>query len=280
MDNKKEKDFLTGGDLEQKYYSGTLKLETISLEDLLVLIDYLGETELSYPQQELLDKSLERLSQFDDYTYDESYKQQLWNDVLLKEIQRKPIKHTRYSTRKRLATYILVAVISTFLITGAICSAKGINLINFIFNEDKGVISTNANSSVGSSTINYNDYDTFIQDNPTFIMPTYLPDGYKFKNAIYYNDENKNKIYITFNNIDNNTLLIIETFNISDDLISANNYEADIKIQEQYIHNDITFYIYSNNDKNGAIWSTDNKQISIDTVESIDEIKEIINSIY
>ena len=55
-------DNLTGEELEQLYYSKKLDLSTLPAEDLIVLSDYLGETELNDKQTALLEECLRQLS--------------------------------------------------------------------------------------------------------------------------------------------------------------------------------------------------------------------------
>lgn len=275
--------FLTGEELEQKYYNDELDLKSLPLEDLIVLSDYLGETELSNKQLNLLDKCLEQISTFEGYEVDEQSKEQTWNKILLKfeELEKEDnssIIKCKIKFRKKLAISLVAVFVSILGISTVVCNANGINLFSLFFNGNTGIVSTNQNSEIDIDNY-YDDVDTFLSDHSDIIFPDYLPSGYTFDNAIYHLDGLKEEYTILFGN-DTNIIRFKQTTYLGEQSLPNIQYEVDGTIIEEYTYNEIVYYIYSNKQQLTAIWNNGNTQYLLNTSCSIDELKEIINSMY
>lgn len=274
---------LTGEELEQAYYNGNLDLTTLSIEDLIVLSDYLGETEINDKQLALLEKCLDQIGTFDEYKLnsDALTKENTWNNVLLKFDQsNSSIKYIR-KTHKfgKLLVSIIAAIVSVFGISTVVCNARGINLFDFILNKQTGIVSNNKTSSVDIISKDYCDYEEFRNNNIDAIVPKYTPNGYEFKSASSYINEDQEQYTIVFQN-NNFTLKFKQTIYLDDNTSISVENETDGECIETYTLNGVNWDIYSNNKKNTAICVYNNNQYIINTFENIDELKNIISSIY
>lgn len=275
--------FLTGEELEQKYYNDELDLKSLPLEDLIVLSDYLGETQLSNKQLNLLEKCLEQISTFEGYEVDEQSKEQTWNKILLKfeELEKEDnssIIKCKIKFHKKLAISLVAVFVSILGISTVVCNANGINLFSLFFNGNTGIVSNNQNSEIDIDNY-YDNIDTFLSEHLDVIFPNYLPNGYAFDSATYHLDSSKKEYVILLKN-DTDIIRFTQTIYNDDVILSNNNYEVDGTIIDEYINNNIIYYIYSNNDRLTVVWTNNNNQYVMNTFIDIDELKNIINSMY
>lgn len=275
--------FLTGEELEQKYYNNQLDLKTLSLEDLIVLSDYLGETQLSNEQFDLLEKCLEQISTFKGYEVNEQSKERIWNEILLKELEKEDnpsIAKPKIKMRKKLMISLVAVFVSILGISTVVCSANGTNVFKLFFNKDIGIVSNNENEiSEMTKDVSYVNLDAFKAEHSDILYPKYIPNGYVFYEATYHLDPVHKEWNIIYTDDNGNLTRFTKTTYIPS--VSTNyHYEVDGIVDEEYISNGITYHIYSNLDMLMAIWADETSMYSIDTVSSIDELKKIIDSMY
>lgn len=208
-------------------------------------------------------------------------KENTWNDILQKYEHNSSIKHTRKpNSLKKVVISIIAATISLLGISTVVCNANGINLFNIFFNKNTGVASTNQNVSVNTiQDAYYDNLKTFLSEHTEVILPSYLPNEYIFDNSTYHLDDTKKEYSTVFSN-SNNIIRVIQTTYLNEELLPYTNYEVDGTLIEEYYYNQITFNIYSNKDRFTAIWIIDNTSYTINTSVTIDELKNIINSMY
>lgn len=142
----------------------------------------------------------------------------------------------------------------------------------FWFNENNS--STNYNQSKIKSTL-ANDYD--FSKIPDDLLPTWLPDGFVQKDLTGYENSSEKVVYISFENEENHSFL-----NITISYLYAkvsNIYEKDNTKVTIYQKNGIDYYLLGNLNTNTAIWKNDSFECQIDGDISIDELKQIIDSI-
>lgn len=107
------------------------------------------------------------------------------------------------------------------------------------------------------------------------IAPTWTPDGFMLE-RIEKEITPVQEVYLATYLKDNNILSIkIQSF------LETNPWKLEISegLIETYEHNGLVFYIFSNNTQIQAIWKTDSYECYIAGDLSIDELKQMINSI-
>ncbi len=284
---------LTGEELEQKYYDGTITLNTLSLEDLIVLSDYLSDIEPSEKQLELLEECLKCISNFDGYQVDQQAKDRVWNKIIskcdeLKQDTSKPKTKIRMTKYKRMTVSLIASVVAVLGISTIVSSANNVNLLSLVFNKEKGIISVGRGSNAEIKEMSspedpciktYPNIESFRKYNDDIPMLNYIPDGYEFFDASYVDVETM-KTYIV--DYDKNGKPISYTLNIhcSDNGGGIVYYDVDEDSpREQYISNGYTYLICNNYDSLIAICIDGDREWSVSTDESIDELKKMIDSI-
>lgn len=274
-------DILTGEELEKLYYNEEIELNSLSVEDLIVLSDYLSETELNEHQTNLLEKCLKQLSNYDDFKLisDPKTNEKTWNDIIEKYDQ-KHISHSRKNFKlKRGLISILAASVTIFGISAIVCYANGTSILGLFYGNQKYIVSNNPEAEISTISIKYTDYDKFITDNTNVIIPSYIPEGYYFIGANAYIDNEQKNYTIIYKN-GNYSLKLKQIEYLSDNHSVSLQSETNGECIMQYSINDIYWNIYSNNNKNSALSYNNNIQYSINTYENIDEIKKITDFIY
>lgn len=272
-------DNLTGEELEQLYYSKKLDLSTLPAEDLIVLSDYLGETELNDKQTALLEECLRQLSTFDDYKLvtDPQTNQKTWDKVIEKYEQTNTHHPKKIHRFKKIFISVIAVSLSLFGISAIVCCANGTSILNLFYDKQKCIVTNNNETEINMINTDYTDYEKFITDNSEAVVPNYIPEGYKFTSANAYVDKDHKQYTILFEN-KNYSLKIKQT--VFNDNNSFQQNEVDENFIEEYTANNIIWNIYSNNKKYIAICISNNTQYVINTFEDIDKLKKIIDFIY
>lgn len=274
-------DNLTGEELEQLYYSKKLDLSTLPAEDLIVLSDYLGESELNDKQTALLEECLRQLSTFDDYKLvtDPQTNQKTWDRVIEKYEQTNTHQPKKIYRFKKIFISVIAASLSLFGISAIVCCANGTSILNLFYDKQKCIVTNNNEAEINMINTDYTDYEKFITDNSEAVVPNYIPEGYKFTSANAYVDNEQKQYIIIFEN-EKYSLKFKQVEYLSNNQSLSLQSETNGESIEQYSINGITWSIYSNNNKNIAISIIDNVQYSINTYENIDELKKITDFIY
>ena len=108
-------------------------------------------------------------------------------------------------------------------------------------------------------------------------MPTWLPDGFVQKDLTGYENSSEKVVYISFENEGNHSFLNITISYLYAEV--SNIYEKDNTKVTIYQKNGIDYYLLSNLNTNTAIWKNNSFECQIDGDISIDELKQIIDSI-
>lgn len=111
----------------------------------------------------------------------------------------------------------------------------------------------------------------------TPVVPV-MPDGYEVIVVDVQHFPEMGKI--NYNAVYQNEEKIISIYIVWRENPSARQLEKDESFIEEYIVNDIMHYISKNNDKLWAAWYVDNLECTLQTTESIDMLKTMIDSIY
>ena len=107
------------------------------------------------------------------------------------------------------------------------------------------------------------------------ILPTWLPNGYKHKTIAVKASPKVRSIYATYEN--NNLELIISIRQTVG--VPAKQVEKSDNLIEIHLANDVEYYIFSNNAKLQVVWIIGEFECMITGNISIEEMKEMINSI-
>lgn len=283
---------LTGEELERRYYDGTITLNTLSLEDLIVLLDYLSDIEPSEEQLELLEECLKCISNFDGYQVDQQAKDRVWNKIISKcdEPQQgtsKPkIKMTKY---KRVTVSLIASVVAVLGISTVVCSANNANLLSLVFNKEEGIISVGMENSVEvkemtspedpciKKYLNMESFKSYHNDVPIL---NYIPNGYGFLEASYFDDDETIESYTIDYSKNGKFISYSLSVHYSDNGGGIVYYDVDENSpREQYVSNGHTYFICDNYDSTVALCVEGNREWSVSTDESVDELKKMIDSI-
>ncbi|MCD7802833.1 MAG: DUF4367 domain-containing protein [Clostridiales bacterium] len=111
------------------------------------------------------------------------------------------------------------------------------------------------------------------------VVPTWLPDGYAMT-----------ALTVDVNNPSSGDVTFYAAYERDNSLINLNYvlykdagsylYEKDDSEVQIYTAGEITHYLFSNNGRFGAAWYIDNLECSVLGAESLDELKQILSSIY
>ena len=107
------------------------------------------------------------------------------------------------------------------------------------------------------------------------IVPTWLPEGYKFSDINIEKSPREKSIFAIFEN--NGERLIISTRQTIG--IPANQIEKSEDLLEVYVVDDVEYYIFSNNAKLQAAWSIGEYECIITGKITLEEMKTMIDSI-
>lgn len=109
------------------------------------------------------------------------------------------------------------------------------------------------------------------------LAPLWLPDDYVFSEIHVTDSPRENTFHANYHNECTGTELSITIRQILDG--PPLNIEKNENLVEVYITNDIAYYIFSNHDRIRAVWVVDEFECLITGNISIDELKEMIDSI-
>lgn len=180
----------------------------------------------------------------------------------------------------------LVAVLVTCLSLSMVASALGFNLFQAIGQWTKDVFSfayaENDSNASPNNTENSSESFSNLQSALDSLnineisAPTFIPDDYIASEAIVTSHLMSKEIqaYYTFAN-----LTISISITKFEDVYSIQ-HEKDDNPVEMYIFNGICHYLFTNNGRTTATWNINSIECSIKGDISLDEMKEIINSMY
>lgn len=111
------------------------------------------------------------------------------------------------------------------------------------------------------------------------VVPTVIPEGFELQDiyAKEYPGTGKKDYDALYQNKDGQS---ISFYVVRRDKPSTRNYEKDGTPIEEYEKNDITHFIFENNDRLYSTWYIDDLECSIQTDLPINELKSMIDSIY
>lgn len=111
------------------------------------------------------------------------------------------------------------------------------------------------------------------------IFPTWFPEGFSLSSYDIYTLEsiNQNEFSFSYSNSDFSIFLLF--IQHTDKSIGNNKYQKDIGSVEEYQVANIMYYLYTNAGQSCASWYIDNMECSIYGDISMNELKEMINSI-
>lgn len=183
----------------------------------------------------------------------------------------------------------LAAVLSSLLIvlfSGAIVArALGFNLWNVVAHwtmETFGFSSTLSDDQASPGIQNGQNKFKSLQDAlDTYkitakLVPSWLPNGYSLQNIDLNETPKQTTIHANYRSSDNEIIIMITSYTKP----VERTYEKDGGNVIEYEMDETKYYIMSNLDQTNIIWQIENYECSISGAFSIDEAKEIINSIY
>lgn len=183
--------------------------------------------------------------------------------IICKVGRKKQLINVGKLTAKSLAIILMIlGVTFGIMLTQPKVYAAVLDVVRTVF-EDHDSYSNN----IGSSDMDDKTFDNSI-------VPSYIPEGYKLRQA-FYGDYNTDLIYDNKDDVD-----IQYSYGIKDGTeISVNNER--VEFSERQI-NGITYYIYRAtipDDYNTVIWSKDDYSFVLESQLSIDEIVKIAESV-
>ena len=148
------------------------------------------EIDNSDENEAFITSCLDSLDRFPKYSPEIDDKQ-IRTNIL--DAQKNLHSRTKFHTKKFKVLISIAATIAIVFSMTAVAYASGYNIFDFIFRRTSETLNigvTNKNNSQSASTeskppqepINkeYDDFDTFISENPNAKLPAYIPDGMKF----------------------------------------------------------------------------------------------------
>lgn len=111
------------------------------------------------------------------------------------------------------------------------------------------------------------------------ILPTWLPNGFSLSGSDMYALDaiNRNEFSFFYSNSDSSIFLLF--IQHTDNSIDSNKYQKDVGPVEEYQVANVLYYLYTNAGQSCASWYIDNMECFINGDITMDELKEIINSI-
>ena len=177
--------------------------------------------------------------------------------------------------RKLLRTAVFAAAIIVILVAiAATASALGYNLFGWIPKWNKDVLTFGEESS-SNDLHDISRIATMLEqlgiDEPLY--PTWLPNGFKLKDTIIESDPVF--LHEGFSDGDRYLSITIEPVATAKTYV----YQKEDSVPLEYLSNDITFYIVSDNGRYTAIWKTNNHSVYIVGNITLDELKMILDSV-
>ena len=111
------------------------------------------------------------------------------------------------------------------------------------------------------------------------VLPTWYPQGSSIIRAEENSSDTLRNVTVTFLLNGKEFLLFITTYNTEEDL-SIGNYEKNKGAPEEYLVHGIPHYIMGNMERNVAVWRNGTTECCISGFLSVEELKQMIDSIY
>ena len=190
--------------------------------------------------------------------------------------------------RRRLvrAIAVLAAVIALLMATTAIAYAAGYDVFSTVanwasetFNLEYNRLDVAANAHESTNVgANYSGVAEVVEEYGLHgsVEPKWIPPG--FGEPVIEVAELSNYLIVTATYYEGEDFLIV-TANEIDDQTVGSTYEIDSKLTTTYTHNNIDFYIMSNNDAITIVWNSENFECSIISNIGKTDLVKIINSI-
>lgn len=111
------------------------------------------------------------------------------------------------------------------------------------------------------------------------ILPTWFPEGFSLSGSDIYTLDavDQNEFSFFYSNSDSSIFLLF--IHHTDNSIDSGKYQKDVGPVEEYQVGSISYYLYTNSGQSCASWCVDNMECSIYGDISMDELKEMIDSI-
>jgi hypothetical protein len=198
--------------------------------------------------------------------------------------------HVRFSHgRRRIRRSVLIAAI-VFIISGLlVAQAAGVNIFGavarwtaetFLFESSTG------NNSIqppiaSNAQLDYSSLSEAIAANHITekIVPNWWPDGFYLTELKASVMPTKTTIYSLYKNGEKSFSFTIQVFKAMED-ISSVTFEKDGEDVEKYVKDGIDYYIMSNLDSKRVTWINNRLLCSISGNLSVNELKEMVDSIY
>ena len=111
------------------------------------------------------------------------------------------------------------------------------------------------------------------------VLPTWYPQGSSIVRVEENSSDTLNKVTVTFLLNGKEFLLSITAYNTEED-ISIGSYEKNEGTPEEYVVHGIPHYIMGNIERNVAVWRSGTTECFISGFLSVEELKQMIDSIY
>ena len=271
--------------LIETYQSDPSALESLSEEELHVLINFLIENSKTDSEDEILERCIDLLDQFGGYSDDfESEK------LLFKIIS----TMNQYATRKKLRTLKRLTIAAALLVISAICiypsvvNSRQCNLkfnfeeghytptFNHTIEDDQKKIYSDPPAEIFYSKTTYHDLGKFIRDYPDVLFPAYVPDGFTFNYARITSSDGTSAIYIQYHSEDDTIIeykvtptdSVIPTVCVEPDSGSSSSATVNGITYRSAVYDSIPAVIFNIEDNTYVLNSPDSVP-SLDTLEKI-----------
>lgn len=287
-------DGLSYNEIRELNINGSLNFDELTETEICTLLDEgisQFENEASDKNEALITSCLKGLDRFPRFLT-EINDEKIIADVLAnqKKISIKPI----YRSKNYKLLISVAATIALLLSITAAAYASGYNIFNIIFNRTSETlnievmnknISQLSSSDTDSEQVQlfekeYDDFETFLSENPNAKLPTYIPDGMEFTYGQSVSIANNQSYNIVFLNKETQEDIALYTETSNEEFAGTLNIEIDNKHSEQYIVSGITHYIESNYQSFSVVWFDENIMYYLGSSLSLKEIKKVIDSYY
>lgn len=112
------------------------------------------------------------------------------------------------------------------------------------------------------------------------VLPNWYPNGFSLSESSVFTQEAANMNEFTFLYSNTESAIVLSFTQHVDSFIGSNDYQKDVGPVQEYRVNNIVHYLYTNAGQSCASWYIENVECSINGDISMEELKEMIDSIY
>ena len=189
-----------------------------------------------------------------------------------------PVK-TRRGARRWLRTLAATAAVVVFLLAGTVTAkAFGFHLWQTVVQWTKETFHFGQREdSNPRNSLSYASLQEALEkgNTPVWFVPTWLPDGFELTDITVEQSPLK-KAYTALYRTETRYLKITIRDYLNKDPFFVEQSEG---MAEEYVVSGITYYLFSNQDKNRAVWLYESYECDISGEVTIEELKQMINSI-